>query len=87
MRRSIGCTYTYDLIDADCSRSHYKPSDTKTKELLQLVHSDVCGKMREKSSGGAEYFLTFIEDYTRYMWVYPLKTKDQVFDQKLESID
>ena len=40
--------------------------------------------MCEKSIGGAEYFLTFTDDKTRYSWVYPLKTKDQVFDQFLE---
>ena len=36
--------------------------------------------MRNKSIGGAEYFLTFTDDRTRYSWIYPLKTKDQVFD-------
>jgi 5'-3' exoribonuclease 2 len=36
--------------------------------------------MGQKSLGGAEYFLTLIDDKTRYTWVYPLKTKDQVFD-------
>lgn len=30
--------------------------------------------------GGAEYFLTFTDDKTKYTWVYILKTKDQVFD-------
>ena len=48
--------------------------------MLELVHSDVCGKMREKSLGGGEYFLTFTDDRSRYTWVYILKTKDQVFD-------
>ncbi len=64
-------------------RSHFETSKTHTKEPLELVHSDVCGKMSEKSIGGAEYFLTFI-DRTHYTWVYPLKTKDQVFDRFLE---
>ncbi len=34
--------------------------------------------MGEKSQGGAEYLLTFVAWYT---WVYPLKTKDQVFER------
>ena len=38
------------------------------KEPLDLVHSDVCGKMGAKSLGGAEYFLTFIDDNTHYVW-------------------
>ena len=43
-------------------------------ELLDLVHSDVCGKLNAKSVGGAEYFLTFVDDKTRYAWVYVLKS-------------
>ena len=45
-------------------RSHFETSKSHTKELLELVHSDVCGKMNEKSIGGAEYFLTFTDDKT-----------------------
>ena len=62
---------------------HHSPfasSTTKTTEVLELVHSDVCGKIRERSLGGAEYFVTFTDDRARYTWVYILKTKDQVFD-------
>ena len=44
---------------------------------LELVHSDVCGKMGQKSMRGAEYFLTLLDDKTHYIWVYPLKTKDE----------
>ena len=41
---------------------------TRSNELLGLVHSNVCGKI-----GGAEYFLTFIDDKTLYVQVYTLK--------------
>ena len=71
-------------IEGKHNRSPFQTSSSQTKEPLELVHSDVCGKMREKSIGGAEYFLTFIDDKTHYTWVYPLKTKDQVFDRFLE---
>ena len=36
--------------------------------------------MNAPSLGGGEYFLTFIDDYTHYMWVYVLKQKSEVFD-------
>ena len=52
--------------------------------MLSLVHSDVCGKMSTKSLGGAEYFVTFIDDKSRMVWVYPIKTKDQVFQKFTE---
>ena len=54
------------------------------KEPLDLVHSDVCGKMGAKSLGGAEYFLTFMDDNTHYVWIYVLKHKDEVFGKFLE---
>lgn len=33
-----------------------------------------------KSKGGALYFATFIDDHSRKLWLYPLKSKDQVLD-------
>ena len=39
-------------------------------EPLDLVHSDLYGKMNVKSYGGAEYLLSFIDDRTRNIWVY-----------------
>ena len=59
-------------------RHHRNPFETRkshTTAQLELVHSDICGKMGEKSNGGAEYFLTFVDDYSRYSWVYTLKKK------------
>ena len=61
-------------------KNSFNLSKTATSMPLELVHSDVCGKMGQKSLGGAEYFLTLLDDKTHYAWVYPLKTKDQVFE-------
>ena len=63
------------------SSTSFEHSQTKTSKPLELVHSDVCGKMGKKSIGGAEYFLTLIDDFTHYTWIFPLKTKDQVFQK------
>ena len=61
-------------------KNHFPTSGSKrTKEPLDLVHSDVCGKVNAKSLGGAEYFLMFIDDFTHYTWVYVLKKKSDVF--------
>ena len=65
-------------------RAPFDSSERHTVELLELVHSDVCGKISEPSIGGAQYFLTFTDDKSRYPWVYILKTKDQVFDYFLK---
>jgi len=49
----------------------------RRKYILDLVHSDVCSTS-ERSLGGSQYFVTFIDDHSRKVWVYSLKTKDQV---------
>ena len=64
-------------------RTKFTSSSRRAEEPLDLVHSDLCGKMNEKSLSGAEYFLSFIDDKTRYAWVYFLKSKDQVFEKFL----
>ena len=53
----------------------------KSNHSLDLVHSDVCGKIGTKSLGGSEYFVTFLDDHTRYIWVYILKHKGEVFQK------
>ena len=66
-------------------RSRFPVIETKNaREPLDLIHSDVCGKINERSLSGAEYFLTFMDDKTRYVWVYILKQKSEVFTQFLE---
>ena len=58
----------------------YKPSKRREQDTLGLVHSDICGPMQTTSSGGARYFVTFIDDKTRYTEVKPLKQKSDVFE-------
>ena len=53
-------------------------------EILELVHTDVCGKMNTKSLSGGEYFLTFVDDKSRHTWSYILKQKSEVFDKFIQ---
>ncbi|KAJ4724838.1 Retrovirus-related Pol polyprotein from transposon TNT 1-94 [Melia azedarach] len=63
------------------TRATFKTSPPLRKSgILELVHSDVCGPMKTKTLGSAFYFVTFIDDHSRKLWVYTLKTKDQVLD-------
>ncbi|KAI3767934.1 hypothetical protein L2E82_18363 [Cichorium intybus] len=48
-------------------------------EKLELVHSDVYGPTSVSSVGGSRYYVTFIDDCTRKVWVYFLKHKSEVF--------
>jgi transposase InsO family protein len=51
---------------------------TRAKDILEIVHTDVCGPMDMMSLGGSKYFVTFIDDKTHKMFIYFLKTKDEV---------
>ena len=68
-------------IEGKQCKSSFKSSETVTSVPLELVHSDVCEKMGHKSIGGAKYFLILLDDKTHYTCVFPLKTKDQVFER------
>ncbi|CAI7774543.1 unnamed protein product, partial [Closterium sp. NIES-54] len=48
------------------------------KAPLELVHMDVVGPTKAPSFTGSRYFLTIVDDHTRTVWVYPLKTKGEV---------
>ncbi|KAJ9548963.1 hypothetical protein OSB04_021506 [Centaurea solstitialis] len=50
-----------------------------TKAILEYVHSDLWGPARVPSHGGALYMLTIIDDYSRKVWAYFLKHKNDVF--------
>lgn len=51
---------------------------------LELVHTDVWGPAPMTSRGGTNYFILFIDDYTRRVWLYLMKSKDQAFSRFLE---
>ena len=71
-------------INGKITRAHFNSSSTQSTEFLELVHSDVCGKMNTKSLSNKQYFLTFIDDFTHYTWVYFLNSKDEVFEKFIE---
>ena len=68
MTNSIGFCET--CIRGKHHRSPFEPSKKQVNEPLELVHTDVCGKMSEKSIGSAEYFMTFIIHNIHYYYTY-----------------
>jgi transposase InsO family protein len=51
-----------------------------TEQPRQLLHMDTIGPSRVRSMGGKWYVLVIIDDYSRYSWVFFLKSKDEVFE-------
>ena len=72
-------------------KHHRDPCDLgkawRANHPLQLIHSDLC-ELRYPSLLGARYLLTFIDDYSRRVWVYFLERKKEVFEvfQKFKAL-
>ena len=64
-----------------CRKPFPTVGEIRSTRKLQLVHSDICGPMQTQSIGGAKYFVTFIDNYTRCCAVYFMKCKSEVLDK------
>ena len=51
-----------------------------TKGILDYVHTDVWGPTRTPSMSGKHYFVTFVDDFSRRVWVYLMKQKNEVLE-------
>ncbi|GKB57971.1 retrovirus-related pol polyprotein from transposon TNT 1-94 [Tanacetum coccineum] len=60
--------------------SFIKSGNTRKLQRLELVHTDVYGPTFVASIGGSRYYVTFIDDSSRKVWVYFLKNKSEVFN-------
>ena len=61
------------------SREQFPLAEHRGRDLLELVHSDVCGPITPSSIGGNRFYVTFVDDFSRKTWVYLLKHKSEVF--------
>ena len=59
----------------------FKAKGYRAKEVLDLVYTDLCGPMSTSARGGYEYFITFIDDYSRYGYIYMMRHKSEAFDK------
>ncbi|GJY83222.1 zinc finger, CCHC-type containing protein [Tanacetum coccineum] len=50
-------------------------------EFLELIHSDLCDQHATPSLGNKKYFVTFIDDASRFCYVYLLHSKDEALDK------
>ncbi|RDX73793.1 hypothetical protein CR513_46544, partial [Mucuna pruriens] len=78
--------YSHCMASKQTRVSFKKLPPSRKSELLELVRYDVCRPLKVKSFSGALYFVTFIGDCSRKLWVYTLKTKDQVLENIVDSL-
>ncbi|GJY79782.1 retrovirus-related pol polyprotein from transposon TNT 1-94 [Tanacetum coccineum] len=75
--------YGKDHLCSACERGKSKKASHPPKLVpsdhskLELLHMDLCGPMRVASINGKRYILVIVDDYSRYTWVYFLRSKDE----------
>ena len=60
-------------------RVKFNIAQHKSKSTVDYIHSNLWGPSLVSSKGGHWYLLTFIDDYSRKVWVHFLKNKSNVF--------
>lgn len=74
-------------IEAKMTRKAFSKSKARTtNDILELIHTDLCGPMRTQTPSGHRYILTFIDDYSRYTYIYFLKKKNEVKKKLIEFV-
>lgn len=68
-------TICIPCCEAKQTRLPFPSSGSRANALLEIIHTDLCGPMETLSAGGGKYFITFIDDYSRKVYVYFLKNK------------
>ena len=67
-------------VEAKLTRLSFHTVQRNT-EPLDLIHTDVCDLKTIPTRGGNKYFITFIDDSTKYCYIYLLKSKDEAVDK------
>ena len=50
------------------------------KKPLLKIHCDLWGPAPVESSQHMKYYVIFVDDHSRYTWIYPLKKKSEFFE-------
>ena len=70
-----------EFLECKHTRNTFKQNvSTRSMDKFEVIYSDVCGPIQTKSLGGNRYFVSFIDDLTRKVWIYLIKRKSDVFD-------
>ena len=66
-------------LEGKLTKRSFSTKGERVKEPLRLIHYDVCGPLNVQTRGGFEYFITFIDDYSRYGYAYLMQRKSETF--------
>lgn len=68
------------LLSKQAKKGFPQQTEFHAKKALELIHGDLCGPISQNTSGGNRYIFLIVDDFTRVMWAYLLKNKNDAFD-------
>ncbi|KAK1649003.1 hypothetical protein QYE76_066808 [Lolium multiflorum] len=80
-----GISFEKDRVCSACvagkqlKKRHPIKSIVTTSRPLELLHLDLFGPSHYDTLGGSKYGLVIVDDYSRYSWVFLLKSKDETY--------
>lgn len=63
-----------------------RKKEKRSNRILELIHSDLCGPMSQPAWDGSNYFVTFMDDYSRASKIYCIKYKSEAIDKFREYV-
>ena len=70
----------HSCVQSKQPRKPHKAAEERNLAPLELIHSNLCEMNGVLTKGGKRYFMTLIDDATRFCYVYLLQTKDEALD-------
>ncbi|KAJ4746261.1 Gag/pol [Rhynchospora pubera] len=67
-----------DCAVAKCHKLPFNSSVSNTVAPLELLHADVWGPAPVISNNSFKYFVIFVDDFTRFTWIFFLTSKSEV---------
>jgi hypothetical protein len=70
----------HNCVQSKQPQKPHKATEERHLAPLELIHSDLCEMNGVLTKGGKRYFMTLIDDATRFCYIYLLRTKDEALD-------
>ncbi|KAL0555831.1 hypothetical protein IC582_004332 [Cucumis melo] len=64
-------------VESKFPKKPFKPVAYRTTDLLELIHSDLADFRTTTSRGGKNYYVSFVNDYSRFTKIYLIKAKNE----------
>ena len=58
----------------------FNTSESISTDIFDLIHYDVWGPSSVSSIGGSRYFVVFVDDYSRYSWIFNMKHHSELLE-------